>query len=118
MHGLPKDFDGSVFVGKEVMQVCFTVNQVSIHFEDAMGITAEGPLCHSLTMDDEGTTYEPPIRNGELQGLVGHAVTEATVIGPGDLRLRFDDGQSLIFCDDTPAYESYHIRLGDKEIHV
>ena len=121
MYGLPKDFDVSVFVGKELTQICFAINLVSIHFEKGIRITSEESLGYSLSTEnnaDANMVYQIPVRNCEIMELIGHTITEATVEGRGGLRLRFDNGHSLIFYDDKPNYESYHIQLGDEEIHI
>ncbi len=118
MYGLPKDFDGSVFIGKEIIQICFAVNQVSVQFEK-ITVTSEASFGYSLTKDRGAEkVYQIPVRSSEIMELVGHAVTEVTVEGPGGLCLHFDNGHSLIFYDEMSNYESYHIYLSDKAIHV
>ena len=118
MYGLPKDFDVSVFVGKELIQICFAINVVSVHFEERIRITSEGSFGYSLSPENKDVAYQIPVKDCEILELVGQAVTAATVEGPGGLRLRFDNGHSLIFYDDKSNYESYHIQLGDEEIHI
>ena len=118
MHGLPKDFDTSIFVGKALNLVCFAVNLTSFHFEREIRITSEGSLGYSLSPKDKDVVYQIPMKDGAIVELVGHAVSKAIVEGSGGLRLRFDNGHSLVFYDDKQNYESYHIQLGDKEIHI
>ncbi len=118
MHGLPKDFDVSVFVGNELIQICFAINLMSVHFEKRIRITSEGSFGYSLSLENKDVIYQVPVQDCEILELIGHVVTAAAVEGSGGLRLRFDNGHSLIFYDDSPNYEAYHIQVGDKEIHI
>ena len=119
MYGLPKDFDISVFVGMELIQICFAVNQMSAHFEKKITITSESSFGYSIDKNGAGAkVYRIPVQSTEIMELIGHNVAEATVVGSGGLCLLFDNGHSLIFYDDMSNYESYHIYLSDKEIHV
>ncbi len=46
MYGLPDDFDAGAFVGRTLEQVCFTENQVTLHFDGMIDITVESAFVH------------------------------------------------------------------------
>jgi len=49
MYGLPEDFDGTFLQGRELEQVCFSRNQVYLHFGDQVEIMIEGSFSYEET---------------------------------------------------------------------
>jgi hypothetical protein len=41
VYGLPKDFDGSMFIGRTVELISFSVNTIHISFDGDVSITIE-----------------------------------------------------------------------------
>ncbi len=113
MYGLPKDFDGSFLLGRTLEMVCFTENQVCLHFgaETMIGIVS------AFSCNDE-QVVNVPVFGSNLMGLLGSSVRAAQGDESGTLSLTFDDGQTLKVYDDTEQYECYTIRYGDKVIIV
>jgi len=116
MYGLPSDFDSSFFIGRALVQVCFSSNQVSFLFEGDIGVIVEGSFCHKG--DGIEGMYKIPVTTCGVMRLSGLTVRTATSSVDGTLSLGFDEGQALTFHDDSANYESYHIRRGESEIHV
>ena len=116
MHGLPPDFDPSVFVGRELEQVCFTVNTVSLAFDDDIMITLEGAFVVRAASGGE-VKQSPPIESSGITALLGQRVSVASA-SEGTLLLQFEGGGSVACLDESPEYESYHIVLRQREIHV
>lgn len=48
MYGLPSDFDASIFVGRELQQVSFTVNTVHLTFDGDVAITLESSFVFQM----------------------------------------------------------------------
>jgi hypothetical protein len=118
MYGLPKDFDAGFLPGRLLEQVCFSENQVALHFSGDVSISIEGTYSH----EDESRAWEPskvrvPPSQSNLMQLLGRAVRRAIGMGDGTLVLEFDNDHRLM-CFDTPQYESYHIRHGARTITV
>lgn len=96
MKGLPKTFDSSVFMGKTIDQVSFTINTVSLNFDAGLILTVVGAFEHGPILGGSGhEVSEPPVSESRLMQLAGHRVTGAKVEDDGGLSLVFEDGQSL-----------------------
>ena len=120
MLPLPEDFDVSVFLGRRVELVCFSANTLTIHFDRDIAITSEATLIHERVAEGrtERTEQVVPAERSGLMQLIGPAVVAAHVAGSADLIFEFEDGQILRVVEHPMPYESYHIRLGDRELHV
>ena len=110
MKGLPKTFDTSLFVGRTVDQVSFSVNNVSLYFDADLILTVEGPFEHRPAIGDMATAvHQLPVSESKLMQLAGHHVTEARVEGDGGLSLVFEDGQSFRCIRGPEPYECFRI---------
>jgi len=118
MYGLPADFDASVFVGRELEQVCFSVNTIRFDFDGDIAITATSSIVLTLSAGTEPEQQAPPVVASRVMALVGRKVRSAQSHTDGTLRLCFEGGGSLTYRDDMKSYESYYIRIADKEIVV
>lgn len=121
MHGLPKGFDGMVFVGRCVEQVCFSQNTLHLDFGDDLSITSESLVVHERVADGGPVWSERvsvPVETCGLMRLIGPSITHSRVVDDANLILEFEDGQILHIMDDSKTYESYRIRVGDREIFV
>jgi hypothetical protein len=118
MYGLPKDFDASIFVGHELTQICFTANTIDFAFGDDIAITLTSSFKHSSATNDWEHTESVPVSSSTLMRLIGKRVTSADAVKDGTLTLSFETKERLTFLDDSRDYESYSIRIGEKEIIV
>lgn len=107
MYGLPKDFDGSFLVGRTLEMVCFSQNQVYLHFDDDIIITVERALSYNTAQ-----VVDVPVQDSSLMGLVGSAVSVVQGGTDGTLSLPFDNGQTVKVYDTSKQYESYSISYG------
>jgi hypothetical protein len=118
MHGLPHDFDASIFVGHELIQVSFTINTTHIVFDGTISVTllssaASGEVPNIAV--DGGRTSAASL---DVIRLIGKQVASATAESEGTLNIIFQGGTVVTFLDDSRQYESYSIQIGDKEIIV
>ncbi len=113
MFGLPADFDGSFFVGRTLELVCFSENQVNLHFSVNTMIRIES--AYSYNGEEP---VDVPVRQSNLMELLGSSVLAATGDQSGTLSLAFDHGQTLKVYDTTRQYESYIISYEGKDIVV
>ena len=118
MYGLPEDFDGEVFAGRELIQVSFSKNTVSFWFGDDLSVTLESTFIHKRAADKAECRQEIPVTESSVMSLIGKEVSSVKKDGDGTLILHFENGDSLAFLDDAKQYESYSIRTADKEIVV
>jgi hypothetical protein len=112
VYGLPKDFNGSFFLGHTFDIVCFNENQATFHFGKIM-ITVES--AYSYRRDE---VIKVPVKKSDVMELLGAAVLGVEGGQDGTLSLHLDDGHTLKMYDLTPQYESYSITVGDKVIRV
>jgi hypothetical protein len=113
MYGLPKDFDGSFLVGRTLELVCFSQNQMSLHFSDDITITIESAFSYKIDQ-----IVDVPVQQSNLMELLGSSVSVAQGDENGTLSLLFDNGATLKVFDTTKQYESYTISYGGKVIIV
>ena len=116
MYGLPDDFDGSVFVGRELEEVSFTVNTVHLAFEGEMSITITSRFF--LQLGGDRVEQAVPVKSSSLMALLGRSVRLVNASPDGTLRLQFDSGDAVTCVDDSKMYESYQIHLNGREIIV
>jgi hypothetical protein len=117
MYGLPVTFDTSVFVGRELDEVCFTTNTITFSFKGVL-ITVMGSFIHRDKQRTTANKQRVPVSSSSLMSLAGKAVRLAEAREDGTLTLYFTNGNALILLDDSQEYESYTIRIGDEETIV
>src|SRR5262245_33308849 len=105
MYGLPEDFDGMFLLGRELEQICFTKNQVSLHFGEQIEITIEGSFSYEeAPRAITAVVSRLPLRQSDLMKLLGAVVSGVRGTREGTLQLDFDNGHRLS-CFDHPKYE-------------
>jgi hypothetical protein len=118
MHGLPGEFDGSAFVGAELVSVSFSVNTVRLLFEPDAEITIMASFIVQAGADLEPVRDAPPVASSSVMALVGAKVCSASGTADGTLALHFDSGGSVVCVDDSRDYESYTFRINGGEFVV
>ena len=116
MYGLPVDFDASAFVGHAMVQVTFTQNTVGLSFDGDIEITLLSSFRLRNASGEESQTV--PVGSSTIMLLLGVTVRSAEARKDGTLTLVFDDESTLVLPDDSKQYESYHLRIGTREIYV
>lgn len=119
MYGLPQDFDGLFFVGRELEIVSYTANSVFLGFGNDISITTESTYeCRLVGNEECVERQQPPVAFSRLMQLVGRKVASVDAEQEGTLTLHFDGGHVFRCFDDQPGYESYRIAHGAEEIFV
>ena len=118
MYGLPSDFDPSVFVGHKLNLLSFTENTIHFAFDGDIAITTTSSFVHVHSLHEPGRKHVVPVESSRLMSLVGKTVSRSSAEPGGTLSLHFEDGEQLSLLDDSREYESYTVRVGDKEFIV
>jgi len=118
MYGLSANIDVSVFIAKELTLVSFTANTINMFFEDDVSITVIGSFIYKYDTSNIVKKQSIPVSSSNLMCLIGKVVQFAERGTDGSLVLHFDNCHILTVLDDSQEYESYRIRIGDKEIFV
>jgi hypothetical protein len=118
MYGLPEDFDASVFLGRELIQICFSANTIDFAFSGDILVTLESSFIYSNSPTDEGHRQTIPVSSSNLMGLIGATVDSVTSQRDGTLFMSFNNEHRLTFLDDSTSYESYCIHIGDRLVIV
>ena len=118
MYGLPSNFDASIFVEHELEQICFSATNVTLHFGDGVSISVLSAVAYSLSSTDPRQVESVPVSYSGLMRLIGKRVLSAESEVDGHVILRFSGGAELHLRDDSTNYESYSIRVGNREIIV
>ena len=112
MHGIPSDFDPSVFVDATLATVTFGPYKVDLTFEGdpPLWIAVESAYSH-VGPEHEGWRDEAsiPVGVSRLMQLTNHRVVEAERVDDERLRLVFEHGHSLTLIDNSDQYESFQI---------
>ena len=120
MYELPDDFDPTVFVGRTLERLSFTLNTLDLAFDGDVSIRVLGEVWH-CGGDDRGQWYDGatlPVRVSRLMDLLGVAVIGGEIEDRSTLVLRFANGQTVRCVEDGDHYESYHLSIGEREIIV
>jgi len=118
MYGLPKDFDGQIFVGRALEMLCVNATQVYLHFGDQLSICVEANYSLQSNRDSEAHIIDVPAVEPDLFKLLEQSVTAASAQADGTLVLEFDNDFVFKCYDPTDLYEAYEIRDGDRKIIV
>lgn len=118
MYGLPKNFDTAFLLGQTVELVCFSANQVCLHFSNEISITIEGDFSYCKASQEEVMANPLAPSRVDIVDLLEHRITGATGEENGTLTLRFNHGSIVKCFDNSAKYESYQIRYGDHVIIV
>lgn len=78
MYGLPKDFSPNLFVGVEIIQICFSSNKLTLHFGDELGISIESAFYFKrFGTDTKARLIDFPICSSDLMSVIGDHVVQA-----------------------------------------
>ena len=118
MYGLPKGFDGQIFVGCALEMLCINTTQIYLHFSDQLSICVQASYSLQSNRDSQVRIVEVPMVEPDLFKLLEQLVIAASAREDGTLVLEF--GNDFVFkCyDPTDLYEAYEIRHGDRTIVV
>lgn len=119
MYGLPADFDGTFLIGRTLEQICFSENQISLHFDADVGVTIESAYAYQedVAAAEKTPTHSVPASQSNLMQLLGQTIGRVEGASDGTLSLLFTNGHRL-WCFDNPQYQSYQIRDGARVIIV
>jgi Family of unknown function (DUF6188) len=117
MYGLPKDFNAAIFVGRNLVMICFNENQIYLYFDQKLSIVVEYALSYQDQSTSTPRTIEVPVLKSDLMQLLGHSITNASGNDEGTLTMEFDNGH-VLQCLDQYGYEAYQIKIDNKSIIV
>lgn len=127
MYGLPPDFDPQTLVGRYLAKVGYGKGSLHLELErnltigkaDLLSIVIVGQYSYVISGKKyEGNAAEP-LSGTHLVSLLNEDVTEASVIGRGDLLMEFGRNNQLHLIEDDSGYESYTMYFpGEQEIVV
>jgi len=117
MYEWPKELDVmTVFVGKELEGIFFSVNTVSLHFDSKFSVTIMSNYVYLLGAITEEISF--PIYNTHLISSIGSKVTKAELYEKKDIHLWFENGAKLKIHGSTRGYEDYSFYLNGKEYYI
>lgn len=118
MYDFPDDFDPNVFIGTQLTLVAYAENLINLTFDEALRITALGDIAYRASNGGDEIIESPPVSFSSLVALVGRRVTGAIVRSPRTLALTFERNGSLTLTDGSDVFESFILRVGDREIVI
>lgn len=118
MYRLPKDFDVSFLIGRELESICFGQYQANLNFTDGVWIQIEGSFKFFVDAQLMEQVDEFPISKSALPQIIGQKVTGINITADSDLELVLNGKNRLLIAEDNGPYESYRIFDGKKETIV
>lgn len=112
MNRLPLDFDGAVFVGRELTSVSVYSNQLIFQFGSGAFVRVEA----GYSVGD-GPLHAAPIFDPLLAAALDKKVARVEVGVGQTLRFAFEGGLAIVFHDDA-RFEAYHVGWPGHELHV
>ena len=127
MYGLPSDFNPQTIVGRYLAKISFGKGSMHLDLErnlamgksDLLSLVIVGRYSYVISGEAyEGNGAEPS-SGVKLVALLNKDVTEANVIGRGDLLIGFGLDNRLHVREDDSGFESYTMYFpGEQEIVV
>jgi hypothetical protein len=117
MYKLPQDFSGAFFVGERLELICFSINQMTLHFSNDIAITLEGSFSFCCSAQ-QPVLENFPVTSSGIMSLLDKKVVDVFCNEESLLRLIFEQGYVFECYDSSPNYESYKIRYKNTEIIV
>lgn len=120
MYKFPFGFDGAFLVGRTLELVCFSANQVYLHFDNHVKIVIESAFSYRRHNSGKTTecVCEVPVSSSDLMQLLEQKVTTVHADRDGNLTLAFANGDIVKCLATLPNYECYHIWNGDSELTI
>jgi hypothetical protein len=115
MYGLPKDYDVSFLIERELESICFAQYQINLNFTGTVWIQIEGKFKHFDGDKLIEQVEEFPISQSALLQTLGQKITAVNFTTDGDLELVLSKKNRIFIMGDNGAYESYRIFDGQKE---
>ena len=118
MYGVPDSAEWSFLVGREVLQICVGLHQVTLRFdgEVSMDIECEFDRSGPTVVPPSGTTL--PSKAMGLVSLIGSKVVSVASENRTTLAIAFTNQETLKVHDSNQIYESFQVTSPDKEIIV
>ncbi len=118
MYGVPDSAEWSFLVGREVLQVCIGLHQVSLRFDGQVSMNIECDFDHTPVADTLHSRSGLPQKAAGLVSLPGSKVISATSKDGKILEIRFANKETLKLYDSNELYESFQVTTSEKEIIV
>jgi hypothetical protein len=117
VYGLKNNEDLQPLLGATLTQVCVGQNEVVLNFDRPVSVTVLSDF--SVSLNGAPKVRYQDARHGavSLLPLIGNQIGSAVATTGGGLQLEFESGALEIF-DESSQYESFWLKLGDKEIIV
>jgi hypothetical protein len=103
--------------GQELLQICFGLHQLILHFDDGLSISTESGV-HLITGDRSIEILPPAGNAAELLGLLGGKIRKLSMNSNSRTQIAFRDGRVLEFRGEDDGNESYEISMGTRNFVV
>jgi hypothetical protein len=118
VYGVPDSAEWLFLVGREVLQVCVGLHQVSLKFDGEVSINIECEFDHASTTGGLPLGLGLPQKAAHLVSLLGTKVARVSSEGGKALTVRFTNKETLKIYDSNEIYESFQVIAPGKEIIV
>jgi hypothetical protein len=103
-----------ILLHKNVEMVCFSQYSVYIHLAGGAILTVESGFEHTHDKLRRGGRTKFPITDSGLMTILESTIESVRFEASGELHLSFSNGDTLLVFKE-PEYESYRIKIADKE---
>ncbi|MEM1061239.1 MAG: DUF6188 family protein [Planctomycetota bacterium] len=118
MYGLSKDVDLSFLLDKDLIQVCFGLHDLMLHFDGGVEIALTSEVSCNVNGECSQRTADFQNVTKPLLALIGKTTVKVVGKADGTLSILFKDDNSVTIYDNSDRYESYTIKGGGGVIVV
>ncbi len=118
MYRIPDNTDWSFLVGRELLQVCIGLYQVSLKFDAEVSINIECSFDHLAARSSLSLGSSLPERATSLVSLLGKKIAGATSRDGKTLSITFLNSETLEIHDSNDSFESFQVIAAGREIIV
>jgi hypothetical protein len=118
MYGIINNLDWSFLIGKELLQICISLYQLSLRFNGDVSINIECEFEHVSLAANSLPAAKLSGTAVTLVSLLGARITAVSKQGVKTLGIEFSNGEMLMIHDSNDSYESFSINAPGKEIVI
>lgn len=118
MYGLPQNINLDFLLNKQLIQACFGICEVILHFDGETSITLECNFAVTRLSDDDQEIPASSLGSSGILKLLGTQIIGLVNNGGSELKIIFSNQYIIIIYDSNSDYESFQITHPSRTIVV
>lgn len=118
MYGFGDQLDWAIFTGSKIESVCFSINTISITFNENVSIDIVGEVHLQLLPSGPRIVETVGIGYSALPAFVGRTVLNTALVAERCLTLTFEGGVQISLLDDSDEFKSFIFQIAAERFFV